>query len=224
MSLTLVLGGRRSGKSAYAERLLGGGAYLATGAAADAEMAERIAAHRARRGDAWTMIEVGVDLAAALAEAGDRPALLDGLGAWIAGVMHRAGAFAPGEAARVAAGGDAASVAAGGEAARVPPGGDAASVAAGGEAARVAGIVAASVAAGGEAARVAGIVAAGVAALVAHRGDTVVVSEEAGLAPVPADAATRAWLDLAGDANQALAAAADRVVLVVAGRALELPS
>lgn len=62
-----------------------------------------------------------------------------------------------------------------------------------------------------------------VASLTARAGDTVVVSEEVGLAPHASTDLGRRFVDALGEVNQAVSAVADRVVLVVAGRAVELP-
>jgi adenosylcobinamide kinase/adenosylcobinamide-phosphate guanylyltransferase len=86
--LTLVLGGARSGKSAYAESLVtahpGPWTYIATAQIFDDEMRSRIEAHRARRGDEWRTIEAPQMLAEAIAEApGHRPLLVDCLTLWL---------------------------------------------------------------------------------------------------------------------------------------------
>lgn len=89
--VTLVLGGARAGKSGYALALLGGGVFVATAEAGDAEMAERIATHRAERGASWTTIEEPLELAQVLRRhAGDaRPLLVDCLTLWLSNLMHR---------------------------------------------------------------------------------------------------------------------------------------
>ncbi len=62
-----------------------------------------------------------------------------------------------------------------------------------------------------------------IAAIRARRDDTIVVSEEVGLAVHPETAAGREFRDALGTLNQAVARECDDVVLVVAGRALLLP-
>ena len=64
--------------------------------------------------------------------------------------------------------------------------------------------------------------AALVAALQERSGSTVVVSEEVGLALHPATELGRRFVDALGHLNQIVAAVAERVLLVVAGRTLEL--
>ncbi|WP_420962828.1 bifunctional adenosylcobinamide kinase/adenosylcobinamide-phosphate guanylyltransferase [Brucella sp. IR073] len=89
----LILGGARSGKSAFAERLVEASGldavYIATGQAYDDEMRERIAAHRERRGSIWTTAEEPLDLIGALqAHAGKgRVVLVDCLTLWLTNLM-----------------------------------------------------------------------------------------------------------------------------------------
>jgi adenosyl cobinamide kinase/adenosyl cobinamide phosphate guanylyltransferase len=94
MSITLVLGGARSGKSRHAEALLarhpdfpkGPWAYLATAEAWDEEMRIRIAEHRARRDGRWRTRDVPLGLPAALA-AESGPVLVDCLTLWLTNLM-----------------------------------------------------------------------------------------------------------------------------------------
>jgi adenosylcobinamide kinase / adenosylcobinamide-phosphate guanylyltransferase len=93
--LTFVLGGARSGKSRYAESLIAAlpapwtspWIYIATAEAGDAEMAERIAAHRSRRGPQWHTVEAPRDLAHALDACRTAPVLVDCLTLWLSNLM-----------------------------------------------------------------------------------------------------------------------------------------
>ena len=92
--VTLVLGGARSGKSAYAERLVIGasetGVYVATAEARDPEMVQRIARHKDRRGPNWQTIEAPIELVGVLSSAPNRgaPILVDCLTLWLSNLME----------------------------------------------------------------------------------------------------------------------------------------
>ncbi len=171
--ITLVLGGARSGKSAVAERLAlrhpAPVLYLATATLDpdDLDMAARVEAHRARRGDRFITVEAGADLAGALRRAGDRPVLVDALGTWLA-----ASSGAPEDD----------------------------------------GFTATATTRGPEL----------VAELVGRPAPTVVVSDEVGLGVHPASEMGRRFRDALGLINQQVAAVADEMLLVVAGRILRL--
>jgi adenosylcobinamide kinase/adenosylcobinamide-phosphate guanylyltransferase len=166
MSLVVLLGGARSGKSALAVRLAGKTAtFIATATPGDAEMEERIRQHRAERPAAWTTIEEPIDLAAALASVGPGQAVVvDCLSLWVSNLMDagRSDSAIEDEARAVAA------------------------------------------------------------AAAARDGLTVAVSNEVGLGIVPVTPAGRRYRDVLGRVNSCWALAADRALLVVAGRTLEL--
>jgi len=168
MSLTLLLGGARSGKSRLAVRMAAGWVgrvvVIATGEPRDEEMAARIRRHRADRPPAWTTLEEPVDLEGVLIGVQEASVLVDCLTLWVSNLMEKG--FADVEIEERA----------------------------------------------GKA-----------ASLVATReSPSVVITNEVGSGIVPTDDLARRFADVLGRVNSIWAEAADRVLLVVAGRVVPL--
>jgi adenosyl cobinamide kinase/adenosyl cobinamide phosphate guanylyltransferase len=94
VSLVVLLGGARAGKSALAQELAarweGPVAYVATAEARDEEMAERIERHRRERPEGWTTVEEPLQLRAVLErlEQG-QAAVVDCLTLWVSNALER---------------------------------------------------------------------------------------------------------------------------------------
>ncbi len=96
--LSLVLGGVRSGKSGFGEKLAREEGkpvlYVATGLASDPEMEVRIQRHRESRPDNWWTLEAPIDLASGLEialSAVDVPdvVLIDSLDSWVGNMLQQ---------------------------------------------------------------------------------------------------------------------------------------
>ncbi len=167
MSMALLLGGARSGKSAMAVRLAEtSGApvtFIATALAGDDEMALRIGRHRESRPAEWKTVEAPVDLVGAVrSAAGGDFLVVDCLTLWVSNLL-------------------------------------------------------------GQGAVATDIDAAAAALVQSLRGrDCVVVTNEVGLGIVPVNELARGFRDTLGSVNALFAASADKAVLMVAGRAVNL--
>ena len=99
--IILVLGGARSGKSAFAlmkaSALPGTRAFIATAEALDDEMRTRVAAHRRERGNDWETFEEPVEIASLIggAAAGRDVVIVDCLTLWVSNLMMRSLPFHP---------------------------------------------------------------------------------------------------------------------------------
>jgi adenosyl cobinamide kinase/adenosyl cobinamide phosphate guanylyltransferase len=94
VSLVLLLGGARSGKSGLAvelaRRWAGPVTLLATGEALDEEMAERIRLHKAQRPADWITVEEPLDLGGGLSRVEDGAAVvIDCVSLWVANLVRR---------------------------------------------------------------------------------------------------------------------------------------
>ena len=173
--LILILGGARSGKSAFAEHLARQGRrvlFVATAEALDDDMSRRIAAHRLRRPVEWSTIEEPVNLASRLPSEleGYDTCLLDCLTVWVSNLLLST-EDGPDVEDEILAALD-----------------------------RVIEVYESSSA------------------------TWIVVSNEVGLGVVPSSPLGRTYRDVLGRVNQAVAARADKVFLMVAGLALEMKS
>lgn len=175
--LTLILGGARSGKSTYAERLAADlqcpVIYIATATAGDAEMQERIANHRASRPADWATLEAPAQVGRAVAQSplSADVYLLDCVTLWASNVIINLPEPHSVRQAQAAMDAELDDL---------------------------------------------------LAQIEQRGGEWILVSNEVGLGLVPAYELGRLYRDTLGRANQRLAAAADRVIFMVAGLPMQV--